>query len=238
MWLTLCSRNWLISAALHLIPKSVKIIELASYATHSSKSTCLCDDSDDTEPVSGQVQFSFLLPCTHLPCSHIPSTPSLLPILCPHSFLPTSSLSLPNLPPSILPSKFSTLICLALLSSSATSLSNSYCPPVSFLSLTPLPNVCSLRPHLLCSVWSSLTESIQPSADKSGQRLTRQFIIHCLLTTFPVLVNTFFLYCQMLSTFHTFTTLLSNPIFFSFSILHSIQPGSHLNLVKGLLCYG
>lgn len=86
---------------------------------------------------------------------HSPMSPSIyfaLPILCSHSILPTSSLSLPNLPLSISPSRFAAFICLALFPFLPTVIA-----PLSHLfhSLhASLPILCSHWPHLLSSVWS------------------------------------------------------------------------------------
>lgn len=205
------------------------------------------------EPVSVQVQISLFPPCTPSLCSaflplfplppsdlshhlvsvifyslapsfHLPP-PSPLHLLCP----PNSLLSfasprlLPNLPPSIFPSKFSTLVCRAPFSSLLTVIA----PLSHFFHSLPLsfPPHCppiSLLPSPLLFVVITMTVSIQPSSDKSGQRLTSQFIIHCLLATFPALVNTFFLCRQMLSTFPPFyySSVKSHP-FLSLTSIHS-----------------
>lgn len=139
---------------------------------------------------------SFLFRCTYLPSIY-----SILPILCSNSLLSTFSLSLPDLSPIF--HKFSTPICLAVFSSSVTSLPTVIAPHlISFTSM-------------LLSIFFPLTALItrtdftQLSSDKTRQQLTSQFIIHCPLTTFPA--------CQhllsLLSNAFYLSTRQSDPIF-------------------------
>lgn len=89
-----------------------------------------------------------------------------------------------------------------------------------------------LQPHhppLHCeAISTTTTASIQPSSDKSRQKLTSQFIIHCLFNTFSA--------CQ-----HSAVLLLTvafSCTFFFYLFLLFIHPGRHLGPVRGLLCNG
>lgn len=123
------------------------------------------------------------------------SLPISLHLSCPpnslHSFVsPQLLLSHNNLPTFILPSRFSTLIHLALFFSTATFLSAVIAPQSNFF-LLPSPHCCSLNSPLslapspfLCED-AAMTYSIQSSSDKTRQQLTNKFIIHSLLTKLP-----------------------------------------------------
>lgn len=124
--------------------------------------------------------FSFIIPFS-LPISlHLPSL---------HSFVsPQLLLSHHNLPTSILPSRFSTLIRLALFFSTATFPSAVIAPQSHFFLLPslhrcPLNSPLSLAPSPFLCADAAMTYSIQSSSDKTVHQLTNQFIIHSLLTT-------------------------------------------------------
>lgn len=138
-----------------------------------------------------------------------------LPILRSHFAPHTFSQFLPNLPPSVLPSKFPTLICFAHFPSPPAVIG----PPVSFLLLPPssmLPSqiICSHCPHL-SSVWS-WQFPFKLHLTRVGSILFQIFSAHFLcLSTTPVSALEFFLPSSVLLS-HS-----SQPPRLSFLTLHS-----------------